>query len=80
MPDFQQFQLTQLSNASVTSPRFTISVLITDSKTGATLFDFTGANVITFPGDLPTLLPTTQDKVDFARYIAAYLIQKKAGF
>lgn len=79
MPDLQQFTITPLSNASVTVPRFTISAQITNSKTGAVLFDFTGANVITFPADLPTLLPTAAERREFVEQIALYLLRKKAG-
>ena len=41
MPDFQQFSVTRTTSASLTVPRWTVELRITDSKTGAVLRDFT---------------------------------------
>ena len=79
MPDLQQYQLTPLSNASLTVPRFQIECVVTDSQSGAVLFDFTGANAIVFPRDLLTLYPTAAERRAFADLIANELIRKKAG-
>jgi len=77
--DLQQFSIAALTNATITVPRFKVECQITDSMTGAVLFDFTGANGITFPVDLLTLYPTAAERLDFARLIANEMIRKKAG-
>lgn len=79
MPDFQNFSITGLASASVNVPRFRVELQICDSQTGAVLLDYTGANAITFPNDLPTLFPTAAERLDFARDIAHLLVKKKAG-
>ena len=63
MPDLQNFTVTAIGSASVNVPRFTISGQITDSRTGAVLRDFTGANAITFPNVLGTLTAAQRLKV-----------------
>jgi hypothetical protein len=79
MPDFQDYQLVVQANAQVTMFRFRLEARITDSQTGQVLFDFTGANGILFPADLPSLLTTAADRREFVEMIAHYLLRKKAG-
>jgi len=50
MPDFQNFSITDLADVTATVPRFQINVQVKDSQTQQTLFDFTGANALVFPG------------------------------
>lgn len=77
MPDHSGFSLASLGTANRNVPRFTISLTVTDSQTGAVIKDYTGANAITFPDDLGTILPNASEKMEFIRYISSYLIQKK---
>lgn len=77
MPDFQQFDVQTLGSVSVTLPRFQISVKVTDSQTGATIADFTGANAFVFPGVLATL--TAAQRRTILDDIVARLIRMKAG-
>ena len=63
MPDLQKFTVTAIGSANISVPRFTISGQITNSRTGAVLRDFTGANAITFPNVLGTLTAAQQIKV-----------------
>lgn len=77
MPDLQNFSITHLGAANINVPRFTVSAKITDSTTGAVLFDFTGANAITFPNSLSAA--TQADRVELAQMIANWMLYKKAG-
>jgi hypothetical protein len=77
MADLQDYRVSVLSAVTVNVPRLRIEARITDSQTGATLRDYTGANAITFPADLQTLLTTPEDRRVFGEYIAAFLIQKR---
>lgn len=80
MPDLQEFSVAPNGTATLNNfPRFTISAKITDSKTGAVLFDFTGANAIQFPGDLPTILNTAAERRAFVETIAHFLLHRKAA-
>lgn len=75
MPDIQNFAITRLAPASLTVPRWQLSGQVTDSKTGAVLADFTGANVVNFPGILGTLTNAQQDEL--VNLIVTWLVQKK---
>lgn len=77
MPDLQQFSITPQASASVTVPRALIAAKVTDSQTGATLADFTGANALQFPAVIATL--TAADRLELAQLVADWLIKKKAG-
>lgn len=80
MPDLQEFAITPNGNGTINNfPRFTISAKITDEKTGAVLFDFTGANAIQFPADLPTILNTAAERRAFVESIAHFLVHRKAA-
>ena len=77
MPDFQQFSVTRTTAASMTVPRWTIELKITDSQTGALLRDFTGANALSFPAILGQLTNAQQD--EFVFNAVEWLIRKRAG-
>lgn len=78
MADYMNYQVTRLSNATLSVPRYQISVQVVDSATQQTvLADFTGANALIFPAVLATL--TQQQRDDFADMITGFLIRTKAG-
>jgi len=77
MPDFQNFSITDLPDITATVPRFQINVQVKDSQTQQTLFDFTGANALVFPGVLSTL--TAQQRKSLLRGLVRRIIQMKAG-
>ena len=77
MPDYQNYKLTALASANVNVPRVQIEAVVTDSSTGATIADFTGAGALVFPAVIATL--TAQQKLDLAELIARYLLNVKAG-
>jgi hypothetical protein len=77
MPDFQNFSITPQSAANINMPRFLIEVQITDSMTGELLHDFTGANAIRWPADVPILYSTAEERREFVRELARMLIEKK---
>lgn len=77
MADLQNFTITPLGNANVNVPRATISCTVTDSMTGAVIADFTGANVINWPGVISTL--TAAQRRELIDLIANYLVLVKAG-
>ena len=80
MADLQNFSVTANGNVNISNfPRFTITATVTDSQTSAVLFDFTGANAITFPGDMPTLFPTAAARRAFVERLAMHLVRVKAG-
>lgn len=80
MPDLQNFAVAANGNVNINNfPRFTITAQVTDSQSGAVLFDFTGANSITFPGDMPTLFPTAAARRAFMERMAVHLVRVKAG-
>jgi hypothetical protein len=55
MPDYQNVVITRRANRQITVPDYTVSLLVTDSQTGAVLHDFTGANTIDLWNYLGTL-------------------------
>ena len=76
--DFQDFAITPAATASIAAmPRFTISCRLTDSVTGETLRDFTGANTLTFPDMLKVLNATQRE--EFVRMAALWIINARAG-
>jgi hypothetical protein len=78
MPDFLQYAITPLGNASVTVPRATIAALIVDSMDQSiTIADFTGANALNFPVVLTTL--SAADRAELIQMLAGWLLLKKAG-
>jgi hypothetical protein len=77
MPDFQNFSITRLANQNVNIPRWSISLQVVDSQTGALIRDFTGANAITFPQVLGQLTNAQQDEM--VELIVSWLIRKRAG-
>ena len=77
MADLQQYSITPLASASVNVPRAQIEALVTDSRTGATIADFTGANALIFPAVIATL--TVEQRRELAQLIARWLLEKKAG-
>ena len=77
MPDFKNFSIAALSTANVSVPRFTISVQVVNSQTGALITDLTGANALAFPGVLTSL--TVQQRRDLLDLLVNQLILIKAG-
>jgi len=77
MPDIRNLVITPQTSANVNVPRATISCTIHDSKTGAQLFDFTGANAVAFPGILSTL--TAADRLELLHLILTWLLAKRMG-
>lgn len=77
MPDLQQFAITKLSNLTITNaPRYQISCRVTNSNTGATIRDFTGANALTFPQVLGQL--SEAERVEMIELIANWIIDKRS--
>ena len=80
MPDLINFAVSHLGAASVMIPRIQFSGQVVDSQTQQTvLADFSGANVIVFPRDVPAILPTQADRQELADLIGMFLIRKKTG-
>lgn len=77
MPDFQNYSVTRRSAVNVNVPRYEIQVRVTDSNTGATIADFTGANALMWPGVLSTL--TAEQRDVLIDQIASMIINMKAG-
>lgn len=77
MPDLQNFSVTPLASASVNVPRARIECQVCDSRTGAVLRDFTGANAVTFPNILSSL--TGAERLELLDLIATWLILKRFG-
>jgi len=78
MPDFQQFSLVRNGTVSLPNvPQWKIELLITDSKTGAVIRDFTGANAQSFPQILGLLTAAQQD--EFVAMSVNWLINRRAG-
>lgn len=77
MPDFQSFSITRLANQNMSVPRWSVSVQVTDSQTGAVIRDLTGANAIVFPTVLGSLTAAQQDRV--VEQMVHLLIRLRAG-
>jgi hypothetical protein len=77
MPDFQEFVVTKQSNQNLNVPVWSVSLKVTDSTTGAVLFDRTGVNAFSFPQILGQLTAAQQD--DFVRMSLNWLINKRLG-
>lgn len=77
MPDIQSLVITAQGAANVNVPRFTVACRVTDSITGATVADFTGANALVWPGVLASLTATQRREV--LRQIMALVLYMRAG-
>lgn len=77
MADFQNVVVTSQAAANVNVPRYSVSVQVTDSTTGALLADFTGANAIQWPGVLATL--TAEQRRAILEMVLTYVVRVKAG-
>lgn len=75
MPDLQNFVITRGTAANLSVVRYTISGTVNDSKTGAVLLDFTGANAVSFPAVLGNL--TAAERDELIQLIALWLLQKR---
>lgn len=78
MADMQSYSVTLLGQAGVQTPRASINARITNSETGATLFDYTGANALQFPAVLRDL---SNERFMFLieRILGPWLVLEKAG-
>ena len=64
MPDLANFSVTRTTPLTINNaPRWIISGQITNSKTGAVIRDFTGANAVTFPQILGNFSQAKQDEL-----------------
>ena len=62
MPDLQNFSVTRGGTVSLPNvPTWTIAFKVCDSKTGAVLRDFTGANAFSFPQVFASFSAADQD-------------------
>jgi hypothetical protein len=77
MPDFQEFAVIRNGTISLTVPQWTVSLKVTDSKTGAVLFDRTGVNSFSFPQILGQLTVAQQD--EFVQMAIGWLLRKRLG-
>lgn len=77
MPDFNNFAVTRQDAANINVPTHKFEGKITDSTSGATLADFTGANAVLWPSVLSTLTATQQDQI--ATNLAQQILEMKAG-
>jgi hypothetical protein len=76
--DIQNLTVTAGGTVSPTLQQFTIECKIVDTAPPhAVLFDFTGANAVTWPNVLSTL--TAQQRADFIRQSLLWLLQTKTG-
>lgn len=73
--DIQNFSITPASAVTLTVPRFQISATVVEG--GNTIADFTGANILTFPGVLASL--SVADRRALIDMIATTIVQMKAG-
>jgi len=78
MPDLQNFSVTRLvPTVTLNSvPQWTVAFQVCDSKTGAVLRDFTGANAFTFPQVFASFSAADQNDL-VARWVMD-MIRKKA--
>ena len=76
--DLQNFSVTRNGTVSLpNSPTWIISFKLTDSQSGAVLFDRTGGNALNFPQVLGQLTNSQQD--EFVEMIANWMIRKRLG-
>lgn len=75
--NFEQFSITPRAAANVNVPRADIACIVRDQQTNQILADFTGANVLTFPGVILTL--SNDQRRELAEMIAQWLVRTKAG-
>lgn len=61
MADYQNYSVTRITNATMSVPRWRIELTVTNSQTGAVLYDFTGANALFFPAMLGQFSTERQD-------------------
>jgi hypothetical protein len=77
MPDLQQFSVTRAGTVSLPNvPTWTVSFQVTNSKTGAVIRDFTGANAFSFPQVFAQFSAADQDDL-VSRWVMD-MIRKKA--
>lgn len=75
--DLQQFSITRAGTANLTVPVWTIAGKVTNSKTGAVIRDFTGANVVSFPQVIGQLSAEQQDA--FVQKVVTDLVFQRLG-
>ena len=80
MTVLQQYAVTRNGTVAIASfPRFTITAQVYDNA-GTLLADFTGANALSFPAVVKTLLAGHPELVDeFTQLVAQWIVQKSAG-
>jgi hypothetical protein len=78
MPDIQNLTVTQLANATISMPRWSIAGQVVRSQAPHDMLaDFTGANAIVFPTILSTL--TAAQRLQLLDLILRFLIEAKTG-
>jgi len=77
MPDLQRFRLTARPDSSLTVAVIRCEAQVTDSRTGAVIADYTGANSIDFALRVPGF--TAAEHKLLAERIADWIIKHKAG-
>jgi hypothetical protein len=82
MANLQQFAVTRNGSVTINNfPRYTITGRLEDVNPETGLYeataDFTGANAITFPGELANRTPEQRDAIIMV--IARMLVEMKAG-
>lgn len=76
--DLQNFSVTRSGTVNLNNvPQWIIEGQITDSQTGAVLFDFTGANSVKFPQVLGQLSNAKQNK--FVEFAVLTLLKMRFG-
>lgn len=76
--DIQNFTLTPNGTISVTVEQYTVSAKVVEPRRGgAVLFDFTGANTVSWPQVLHTL--TDAQRQELIRNTLVWLLQIKTG-
>lgn len=78
MADMQQYTVALTGQGGVQTPRASIAARVTDSTTGQTLFDFTGANALNFPAVLRDLTDA-QFEALIRDIIGPWIVMQKAG-
>lgn len=78
MADRQEFRVTRSGNVQGSIPAFTVEGKITDSQTGATLYDFTGARSIRFPQVMAGMTSAQRD--EFVDAVVDFLVRATTGY